>query len=252
MQTEARLFLENQLREDRPLLELWTANYTYLNDRLARHYGVAGVTGNGFQRVEWPDRNRAGFLGMAAPLTATSTPSRTSPVRRGMYVLTKFLGVEAPDPPANVPAMSEAPAARGQTMRDRMAAHKVNPSCANCHTGFDPLGLALENFDAIGQWRTSDGGEPIDASGAFIDGTRFSGPVEFRTALIKYNSAYYANVTQRLLAHALNRKGGRLYDYEMPSVRAVVRRAAATGYRWSSIISGVVASPPFQMKNLVP
>jgi hypothetical protein len=139
-------------------------------------------------------------------------------------------------------------------MRDRLAAHKVNPSCANCHAPFDPLGLALENFDGLGQWRTTDGGTPIDASGAFVDGTRFNGPAELRAGLLKYSDAYYANVTQKLLAHALNRKGraGRLYDYEMPSVRAIVRSAAAKDYRWSSIISGVIASAPFQMKNLVP
>ena len=158
------------------------------------------------------------------------------------------------DPPANVPPISDASAVREQAMRDRLTAHKVNPSCANCHAPFDPLGLALENFDGLGQWRTTDGGTPIDASGAFIDGTRFNGPAELRAGLLKYSDAYYANVTQRLLAHALNRKGraGRLYDYEMPSVRAIVRSAAAKDYRWSSIISGVIASAPFQMKNLVP
>ena len=150
--------------------------------------------------------------------------------------------------------MSETSAAREQSTRDRLAAHKVNASCANCHATFDPLGLALENFDSLGQWRTTDGGTPIDASGAFIDGTRFNGPAELRAGLLKYSDAYYANVTQQLLAHALNRKGrtGRLYDYEMPSVRAIVRSAAAKDYRWSSIISGVIASAPFQMKNLVP
>jgi tetratricopeptide (TPR) repeat protein len=254
MATETRLFLESQLREDHGALELWTANYTYLNDRLARHYGITGISGNGFQRVTWRDTNRAGILGMSGPLAALSFPSRTSPTKRGIYVLTKFLAINAPAPPANVPPMPETPAAREQSMRDRLTAHKVNPSCANCHGAFDPLGLALENFDGLGQWRTTDGAAPIDASGAFIDGTRFNGPAEFRAGLLKYSDAYYANVTQQLLAYALNRKGraGRLYDYEMPSVRAIVRSAAAKDYRWSSIISGVITSAPFRMKTLVP
>jgi len=254
MKTEIRLFLQNQLREDRPALELWTANYTYLNDRLARHYGMTGVTGKEFQRVAWRDANRAGILGMSGPLTALSSPSRTSPTQRGIYVLTKFLGMDPPDPPANVPPMADTAAARGLSMRDRLTMHKVNASCANCHATFDPLGLALENFDAIGQWRNTDGGEPINASGSFIDGTRFEGPAELRTGLLKYSDAYYSNVTQQLLAHALNRKGrtGRLYDHEMPSVRAIVRSAAAKDYRWSAIISGVITSTPFRMKTPVP
>jgi homoserine kinase len=139
-------------------------------------------------------------------------------------------------------------------MRDRMVEHKANPSCANCHGGFDPMGLALENFDSLRQWRSSDGGAPIDASGAFVDGTRFSGPAELRAGLLKYSDAYYNNVAQQLLAYALNRKSrsGRLYEYELPSARAMVRSAASIDYRWSSIIVGVVRSTPFQMKNLVP
>jgi uncharacterized protein DUF1592/uncharacterized protein DUF1588/uncharacterized protein DUF1585 len=254
IQTEVRLFLESQIHEDHPILELWTANYTYVNDRMAHHYGITGISGRAFQRVTWPDTNRAGLLGMAGPLAARSFASRTSPTGRGIYVLSRFLGIDPPAPPANVPPLSETPAARERSMRDRQTAHKINPSCANCHGGFDPMGLALENFDALGQWRTMDGGTPIDASGTFIDGTPFNGPAELRAGLLKYGDAYYANVTEQLLAYALRRKGGRgrLYDYEMPSVRAIVRSAATRNYRWSSIISGVIASEPFQMKNLVP
>ena len=139
-------------------------------------------------------------------------------------------------------------------MREQMAAHETNPACMNCHVMFDPLGFALENFDGIGQWRSTDGGVPIDASGAFIDGSRFNGPAEFRAALLKYRDAYYSNITQELLGHALGRKARswRLYDYEMPSVRAIVRASAPNDYRWSSIISGIVKSAPFQMKNIVP
>lgn len=253
MQTESRLFLENQLRENHNALELWTANYTYMNEDLARHYGIPNISGKEFRRVTWPDSTRSGILGQAGPLTVTSS-TRTSPVSRGVYVFTKFLGMEASPPPANVPPMREDPTGQGGPMRDRLAAHKVNPLCASCHITFDPLGLALENFDAVGKWRTTDGGSPIDASGTFIDGTRFSGPAELRAGLLKYRDAYYTNITQQLLAYALNRsgRGARIYDYEMPSVRSIVRAASSKDYRWSSIISGIVTSSPFQMKNLVP
>src|SRR6185436_19603281 len=166
----------------------------------------------------------------------------------------KFLGMNPPDPPANIPPMADTPSDRARPMRERMAAHLTNPACARCRATFDPLGLALENFDAGGQWRTTEFGYPIDASGSFVDGTRFGGPAELRSGLLNYRDAYYSNVTQELLAYALNRKGrGRkIYDYEMPSVRSIVRGASSREYRWSSIISGIVASAPFQMKELVP
>jgi hypothetical protein len=253
METETRLFIESQLRGDRDALELWTANYTYLNERLARHYGLAGITGQEFRRTSWPDTRRAGVLGQASILTGNSFPTRTSPTMRGRYVLVRFLGVDAPSPPANVPPLPEGPASAG-TMRQRLSAHKVNPSCASCHAIFDPIGHALENFDAAGAWRTTDGSSAIDPSGTFVDGTRFSGPAGLRSGLLKYRDAYYATVTQQLLAFALNRtgKGGRLYDYEMPAVRTIVREAASSDHRWSAIITGIAASSPFQMKTIVP
>ena len=254
MDTETRLFLHSQLREDRDAVELWTANYTYVNERLGRHYGLAGISGMQFRRVTWPGDNRAGLLGEAGPLTALSGPLRTSPTTRGLFVLTRFLGMDAPSPPANVPPLVERPGNQSGTMRDRMTAHKTNPSCAHCHSMFDPLGLALENFDAVGSWRIADGGSPIDASGTFVDGTRFNGPAEFRAGLLKFRDAYYTGVTKQLLAYALGRKGktGRVYDYEMPAVRKIVRDASTRGYRWSAILAGVAASAPFQMKNVVP
>ena len=254
MDTETRLFLQSQLREDRDAVELWTANYTYVNERLGRHYGLSGISGKEFRRVTWPNTNRGGLLGQAGPLTALSVAARTSPTVRGLYVLTRFLGMDAPSPPANVPPLAERPGNRPGTMRDRMMAHKINPSCANCHALFDPLGLALENFDATGGWRITDGGSSIDASGTFIDGTRFNGPAELRAGLLKYRDAYYTGVTQQLLAYALNRKGraGRVYDYEMPAVRKIVRDASANSYRWSSILAGIAASAPFQMEDIVP
>ncbi len=250
MDTETRLFLRSQLYEDRDAVEIWTANYTYVNAHLARYYGVPGVTGQDFRRVMWPDDRRAGLLGQAGILMALSTPTRTSPTARGRFVLSRFLGVDAPTPPANVPALVER--ATTGTLRDRLATHKVNPSCANCHAMFDPLGLALENFDAIGGWRTTDAGAPIDSTGAFVDGTRFDGPAGLRAGLLNYREAYYTNVTRRLLAYALHRKSGEVYDYEMSAVRTIVRDAARDEYRWSSLLAGIAASGPFQMKRPVP
>ena len=253
MDTETRLFLHDQLRDDHDALEIWTADYTYVNARLARHYGLAGITSADFRRVAWPDNRRAGLLGQAGILTGWSMSSRTSPTQRGRFVLLHFFGVDAPSPPANVPAMAENPPT-GPTMRDRLRAHKVNPSCAACHSIIDPLGLALENFDAVGAWRTSDGSAPIDASGMFVDGRRFDGPTGLRAGLLDYRDAYYTNVTQQLLAYALGRRGksGQVYDYEMPSVRAIVRASAADGYRWSSLLAGIAVSTPFQMKQIIP
>ena len=254
MGTETRLFVQSQVRDDRDAVELWTATYTFVNERLARHYGLSGVSGRGFRRVTWPSPNRAGLLGQAGPLTALSVGSRTSPTARGMFVMNRFFGLEIPPPPANIPPLMKGPGDAQETMRERMVAHRTNPNCATCHAMFDPVGFALENFDAIGRWRTTDGGSPIDASGAFRDGTRFNGPAELRAELLKYRDEYYTNVTQRLLTYALKRTGraGRVYDYEMPAVRQVVRDASANGYRWSSIIGGIAASAPFQAKDVVP
>ena len=254
MLAETRMFLENQLREDHSALDLWTANYTFLNDRLARHYGIPNISGAEFRRVTLPGNTRAGLLGQGSVLTVTSQSSRTSPVSRGVWVLKNVFGVNPPDPPPNVPPMRVPPGSSPTTMREAMAAHVANPACANCHAIFDPLGLALENFDGIGQWRITQGGSTIDASGAFPDGTRFNNPAEFRAGLLKFRDAYYSSMTQQLLGYALGRKARawRLYDYEMPSVRAIVRASAANDYRWSSIISGIVKSAPFQMKNIVP
>jgi hypothetical protein len=254
LQTEARLFLQSQLREDRDAVELWTANYTYVNDRLAGHYGLSGISGRQFRRVTWPDTNRAGILGQAGLLTVLSFPERTSPTLRGTYVLNRFLGENVPQPPSNVPALEERLGSQSGGMRDRMITHRTHPSCAACHVIFDPYGLALENFDAVGRWRNSDGGAPIDASGSFPDGTKFSGPAELRAALMKRRDAYYTNVTEQLLSYALNRKGrsGRVYPYEMPAVRKIVREASTDGYRWSSILAGITASEPFQKTTIVP
>src|SRR5215831_8725794 len=251
--TETRLFLQSQIREDHNALDLWTANYSFLNEQLARHYGMSGVSGNEFQRITIADNRRAGILGQGSFLTVSSMNNRTSPVERGKMVLTMFLGIGPPDPPPNVPAV-KTDDNRPSPMRARMEEHRSNPACLNCHVMFEPLGLALENFNLTGQWRNTDGGVPIDASGTFVDGTRFNGPAELRAGLLKYRDAYYTNITQKLLGYALDRqaRAWSVYDYEMPSVRAVVREAAANDYRWSSIILGIVRSTPFQMKTRVP
>jgi hypothetical protein len=253
MATETRLFVQSQLREDRDAVELWTAPYTFVNERLARHYGLPGISGRDFRRVTRANPNRAGLLGQASLLTALSRASRTSPTSRGIYVSSRFLGMDAPGPPANIPPLAERSGEASGTMRERMTAHRTNPACASCHAMFDPLGFALENFDATGRWRTTDGGLPIDASGTFTDGTRFNGPIELREGLLRRRDVYYANVTQQLLAYALSRKKpGRVYDYEMPAVRQIVHGASADGYRWSSLIAGIAASGPFQAKEVVP
>jgi hypothetical protein len=249
--TETELFFESQIREDRNALDLWTANYTFLNERLAQHYGASGISGSEFQRFKFTGDARAGILGQGSFLTATSFKDRTSPITRGRIVLTTFLGVGLPDPSPNVPPLklNDPP-----PMRGRMLAHETNPACSNCHLTFEPVGFALENFNLLGQWRSTEGEESIDASGVFPDGTKFNGPVELRAGLLKYRAAYYNNITQKLLGYALGRQGRAwsVHDNEMPFVRAVVREASTDDYRWSSIVLGIVKSTPFQMKTITP
>jgi hypothetical protein len=247
-ETETRLFLESQVRDDHNALDLWTANYSFLNDRLARHYGISGITGSEFRRIAFRNDERAGILGQGSFLTVSSE-TRTSPVQRGRLILSMFFGLTAPSPPPNVPALKPDDA---RTMRSRMEEHRTNPTCNSCHMGFEPLGIALENFGPTGQWRTTDAGTAIDASGAFIDGMKFNGPAELRAGLIRYRGAFYSGITEKLLAYALGRDPWHAYDYEMPSVRAIVHEAAANDYRWSSIVLGIAKSTPFQMKSIVP
>ena len=247
-QQETALFVESQIREDRPLLDLLTANYTYLNERLARHYGIPAVYGSHFRRVTYPDDRRAGLLGQGSVLTVTSYPNRTSPVVRGKWLLENLLGAPPPPPPPNVPALKEnGEGGKPTTVRERMEQHRSNPVCAACHARMDPLGFALENFDAIGQWRTEDAEAhtPIDASGVLPDGTKFNGPSEFRKALVTRKADFVGSVTEKLLTYGLGRG---LEYYDAPVVRQIIRDAGATDYRWSAIIMGIIQSKPFQMR----
>ena len=248
---ETELFVESLIRDDASVLDLLASDYTYANERLAEHYGIAGVYGSHFRRVpltgELAER-RGGILGQGSLLTATSYPNRTSPVLRGKWLLANVLGTPPPPPPADVPDLPD----RGEggvtaTVRDRLEMHRENPACAACHAPMDPLGLALENYDATGRWRSQDvGGLPIDASGTFPDGTRFEGPSGLRELLLQRREQFVGTVTEKLLAYALGR-GPEHYD--RPVVRGIRRNASFDNYRWSSVIVGIVKSPPFRMRR---
>ena len=247
---ETELFFEYQLREDRSVLELLQADYTFINDRLADHYGVPNVYENRFRRVSYPDNRRAGLLSHGSILTVTSYPNRTSPVVRGKWLLENFLGAPPPPPPANVPALRENnEETEPTTVRERMEQHRANPVCASCHAQMDPLGFALENFDAVGRWRAVDGhaSVPIDASGTLPDGAAFETAAEFRAALLTepWRREFIMTVTERLLTYALGRG---VEHYDMRAVRHIVRNAEANDHRWSSILLGIVNSTPFRMK----
>ena len=246
MVTETELFFQSQVRDDRPIPELLRANYTYLNAQLARHYGVDGVYGSRFRRVELDDDRRHGLLGHASILTITSYANRTSVVLRGKWMLENILGAPPPAPPPNVPPLEENdPAGEPTSLRAKMEQHRGNPVCASCHAMIDPLGFALEHFDAIGQWRESDRGAAINAT---IDwrGQTIDSPRAFREALLGRGTTFVHTVTEKLLTYAL----GRGLDHrDAPAVRQLVRDLARDGQRWSSLIKGIVGSTPFQMRE---
>jgi cytochrome c5 len=253
LETETELFFQSIMREDRNVVDLMTADYTFLNERLAKHYGIPGVYGSHFRRVTLADDARKGLLGKGAILMITSHADRTSPVVRGKWVLDNLLNAPPPPMPNNVPPLNESAVRAGKvlTMRERMEEHRQNPVCASCHKIMDPIGLSLENFDAVGAWRTRDGGtlgSPIDASGELLDGTKVDGVVTLRQALIKNPEIFVSTVTEKLLTYALGRGLG---YYDMPTVRAIVRDTAPKGYRFSSIVLGIVNSTPFQKRTKV-
>ena len=247
-QRETELFLDAQLREDRSVLELLTADHTFINERLAKHYGIDGVHGSHFRRVRFDDDRRAGLLGQGSILTVTSYANRTSPVVRGKWLLENLLGAPPPPPPPNVPPLDDGDAGgAARSMRDRMEQHRENPACASCHAQMDPLGFALENFDAIGRWRdVDDAGGPVDDAVTLPDGQSFRGPAGLREMLQSRRDELVHNVVSKLLTYALGRG---VEAYDMPAIRAIVREAEADDYRWSSIILGIASSTPFQMRS---
>jgi hypothetical protein len=245
--TETELFFKSVIREDRSALDLLRADYTFLNERLATHYGVSDVKGTRFRRVTLPPGSRRGLLGQGSILTVTSYPDRTSPVVRGKWILENLLGTAPPSPPPGVPPLKPPSfATKVLSVRERMIDHRRNPPCAGCHAMMDPLGLALENFDAVGKWRALDeSGGPIDASGAMPDGTKFDGPDGLRQALMG-SDRFVMTLTEKLMTYALGR-GVEYYDE--PAVRDIVRNASRDDFRLVSLIRGVVQSVPFQMRR---
>jgi len=248
MKKETELFVEDQLRSDKGIPELLSATYTFLNERLARHYGIRDVYGDAFRRLELDGSHRGGLLGQASLLTVTSYPDRTSPVLRGKWLLENMLGTPPPPPPGNAGTLKENGAdGRPAPVRDRLEEHRKNLACASCHLQMDPLGFALENFDAIGTWRSrAEGGAPVDASAALIDGTTFAGLPGLRQHLLSRRDQFAATVTEKLLSYALGRT---VEYYDKPTVRQIVRNTAADDYRWSAVILEIVKSRPFQMRR---
>jgi hypothetical protein len=248
-QRETELFVGSTIRDDRSVVDLLRADYTFVNERLARHYGIPGIYGSRFRRVTLPNHDqRGGLLAEGALLATTSYPDRTSPVLRGKWLLDNIFGLPVPPPPPGVDTnLAESkPGAAPTTIRERLAQHRQNPSCSSCHSVIDPLGFALENFDVIGGWRSVDeSGKPVDATGTTVSGARVEGLAGLRALLLEEPEQFPRTVTEKLLAYALGR---RLEYYDRPAVRKIVRDAAAREYRWSSLIMGIVESPAFLMR----
>jgi len=247
MLRETELLFDSVVREDRPLTDLLTANYTFVNERLALHYGIPNVMGNRFRRVTLADANRFGLLGQGSILMLTSTAIRTSPVQRGKYVMEVLLGTAPPPPPPNTPTLKEAADILApQSVRERLEEHRKNEPCASCHKLMDPIGFALENFDAIGSWRMNDSGFRVDSNGVMFDGTKLDGPVSLRKAILNHADVFIGTFTENLLAYGLGRV---LEPSDMPAVRAIARDAARNDNRFSAFLLGVVKSVPFQMRR---
>ena len=244
---ETELFIDDQIRSDRSILELLSADYSFVNERLAQHYEIPGIYGSRFRKVTLDSDQRGGLLGHGSLLTVTSYPNRTSVVLRGKFVLENLLGAPPPEPPPNVPALEEA-SENGKvlTMREAMAQHRENPACRVCHTAMDPIGFSLENYDAVGKWRREFAGQPIDASGQIPGGAAFDGPNGLKNLLLDRPDDFVGAVTEKLLTYALGRG---LEYYDMPAVRSIVRAAKEDDYRWSAVISGVIDSAPFQLRR---
>jgi hypothetical protein len=244
-QRETELLFESVQREDRSVLDLLDSDYTFVNERLARHYGIPNIYGPDFRRVPVPSDARRGLLGHGSLQLVTSNPNRTSPVMRGKWILENIIGTQAPLPPPDVPPLEEKPTATAKSVRERIEQHRASPACAGCHKIMDPIGLAMENFDAIGRWRTTDEGVAIDASGQLVDGTALNGPASLRKAMLDRQDVFLAALTEKLMMYGVGRE---TKYYDMPAVRTVMRDAAKNRYRFSDLILGVVKSAPFQMK----
>ncbi len=248
--TEIQLFLGSIFREDRSILDLFRADYTYLNERLAKHYNIPGVYGNRFRRVSLDDPNQRGLLARASIMAITTYPNRNSTVLRGKWVLTYILASPPPQPPVNIPPLEATNAAPGEsnpTLRERMEKHPANPACAVCHNQMDPIGFGLENYDAIGRWRTEDEGKPINAAGKLPSGIEFEGPAELQQALLSNPEVIVGAFTQKLLTYALGRP---VEHFDMPTVREIVDKSADNDYSFSSIVFGIINSTPFNMRRV--
>jgi hypothetical protein len=249
MHRETELFFSHLVKEDRPFLEFFTAQYTFVNERLARHYGFQNVAGNQFRQVSYPDDTRQGIFGHGSVLVLTSISSRTSPVLRGKWVMEVLLGTPPPPPPPNVPRLEETGEAnqgRVLTTRERMEIHRASEMCRSCHRFMDPIGLALDNFDVTGKWRLRENGSPLDTRGELYDGTPVSTPAELQAALLARPIPLVRTFTENLLTYALGRH---LQYYDQPTIRSIAREAEADDYRISSFILGIVKSDAFRMRR---
>jgi hypothetical protein len=249
MKKETELFFGDIVRRDRSILTLLTANYTFVNERLARHYGFKNISGEQFRRVTYPDSNRRGILGQGSMLVQTSLANRTSPVLRGKWVMEVVMGMPPPPPPPNVPSLDETTDGKDGkplTTRERMELHRKNITCRTCHQYMDPIGLALDNFDVTGRWRYRENAMPLDTQGQLYDGTPVSTPSELSRALLKRPTPFVRHFTENLMAYALGR---RVAEEDQPAVRAIAQRSAASGYKFSSFVMGVVNSPAFRMRT---
>jgi hypothetical protein len=247
MQTETEMFFDGVIRDNRSALDFLSADYTYVNQRLAEHYGIPGVYGTTFRKVKLdPALHRGGLLGQGSVLTVTSYNNRTSVVLRGKWILENILAAAPPPPPPNVPTLNEAKNGKSLTIRQQMEVHRANPICASCHTKMDPLGFSLENYDAVGKWRTGYAGQLVDASAVLPDGTKFEGPNGLQGILLSRKDQFIEALTERMMTYALARG---VESYDMPAVRAVRDQAADDNYRMQTIILGIVQSVPFTMRR---
>jgi Protein of unknown function (DUF1588)/Protein of unknown function (DUF1585)/Protein of unknown function (DUF1592) len=252
MRRETELLFESIVREDRNVVDLVTADYTFVNERLAKHYGIPNILGNRYRRVTLTDPNRFGLLGQASILTLTSTAIRTSPVQRGKYVMEVLLGTPPPPAPPNVPALPEnaesrtGHVAKPLSVRQRLEEHRANPNCAGCHKLMDPIGFSLENFDVLGVWRTNDSGFHINPAGTMFDGQKLNGPATLRQAILNHSDLFMETFAGNLLAYGMGRV---LEPTDMPVVRSLVKEAGRSNNRFSAVVLAIVKSTPFQMRK---